>query len=133
MPVRRRTRCMTVLLALVSLLFMQLALARYVCPGVRAQLTSAAGAPQSGVPCAEPMSTVADNEQPNLCKAHCEDVNMSAETVKVPTMVMPDGLVAYFLADPARPILPDGLPLQRALLQRSTAPPLTIRHCCFRI
>ena len=130
---RRRTRCMTALLALVSLLFMQLALARYVCPGELAQLTSVAATQQSGVPCSEPMSTVADNDQPNLCKAHCEDANMSAETVKVPTMDAPDGLVAYFLADSARPILPSGLPLQKALLQRSTAPPLSIRHCCFRI
>lgn len=133
MPVRRRTRCMTSLLALFSLLFMQLAVARYVCPGVLAQLTSAAAAQQSGVPCAEPMSSVVDNNQPNLCKAHCEDSDMSAETVKVPTMVAPDGLVAFFLADPSQHSLSDGLPLQMPLLQRSTVPPLTIRHCCFRI
>ena len=133
MTVRRRTRCMTALLALVSLLFMQLALASYVCPGELAQLTPLAGAQQSGMPCAEPMSTVADNEQPNLCKAHCEDADRSSAIVKVPTMDAPDALVAYFLADPSRPILSGGLPLQMPLLQRSTAPPLNIRHCCFRI
>lgn len=53
----RRTRLITVCLALVSLLFMQLAVASYACPGAQSsRVAEVAAMAEAGMPCAETMS-----------------------------------------------------------------------------
>lgn len=79
-PIHRLT---TAFFVVVSLLFSQLALANYVCPGatnamVMAQMTAA------GVPC-EGM----DQAQPTLCHQHCAGAAQSFEAVKVPVPSLP--------------------------------------------
>lgn len=133
MPRNRRTRLITVLFALVSLLFMQLAVASYACPGAQsARVAEVAAMAEAGMPCAETMSLRMDDEQPHLCQAHCQANQQTADKYELPAMA-PVALadIAYipFIA----PHLPEGAPAQAPLLKRTTAPPLAVQHCCFRI
>ena len=71
----RRTCLATVLVALVSLLFMQLAVAASACPAAGAKgaaVAASAAMTDASMPCAEPMAPVRDDAQPNLCQAHCQ-------------------------------------------------------------
>ena len=80
---RRLHRLTTSFFVAVSLLFSQLALANYVCPGatdvvVMAEMTAA------GVPC-----DGLDQAQPTLCHQHSAGVAQSFEAVKVPAPSLP--------------------------------------------
>ena len=127
-----RHRLITVLFALMSLLFAQLALAGYACPGSGSKVAEVSAMTEAGLPCAESMSMVVDEDQPNLCHAHCQAGQQTADTYQIPLLASlphfgPDYLTTRML--PA----PPGAALQALLLKRTTAPPLTIRNCCFRI
>lgn len=128
------SRFIAALLVLVSMLFMQLAVAGYACPSFNA------------TPLGEPMSMAMDNNQavtgcsggdksqPSLCLAQDQSGNQSLDKPATPH---------------ASPFLPGALTLivqnsefvgvfsveqpNTLLLTRSTAPPLSIRNCCFRI
>jgi hypothetical protein len=128
----RRHRLTTVLFALVSLLFMQLAVAGYVCPtGVAAGAKSTMTMAHAGMPCAESMPTMMDDAQPGLCQAHCQQDHQSADTYTVPVLpVLPT--VAHDFAQQTASSLTQGAPVQAPLLLRTTAPPLAVRNCCFR-
>ena len=80
---RRLHRLTTTFFVAVSLLFSQLVLANYVCPGatdavVMAEMTAA------GVPC-----DGMDQAQPTLCHQHSAGVTQSFEAVKVPAPSLP--------------------------------------------
>ncbi len=128
----RHNRLITVLFTLVSLLFMQMAVAGYACPGVGPKVAEAAAMAEAGMPCAESMTMNMDNEQPNLCHAHCQADSQSAHKYQLPSLVTVDAL-------PTAPALQVALmpfveaPLQAPHLRRTTAPPLSIRNCCFRL
>ena len=135
MSSRRRKRLFTVLVALVSLWFMQFAVASYSCPGAASRVAEMAGMTQAGMPCAEIMALGKqgiDDEQPTLCHAHCKAEQQSADTYQVPALVAPPGLALSF-APLSAIAVPRGAPLQAPLLLRTTAPPIAVRHCCFRI
>ena len=77
-------RCTTAFLVVLSLLFSQLALASYVCPGdaeaaSMAGMTMAAGEPCEGM----------DTAQPVLCHQHAADMSLSFEPVKLATPSLP--------------------------------------------
>lgn len=76
-------RCMTTFLVVLSLLFSQLALAIYVCPGVP-DTDSMAEMMATGAPC-EGM----DMAQPVLCFQHAADMSLSFEPVKLTTPSLP--------------------------------------------
>jgi hypothetical protein len=126
----RRHRLITVLFALASLLFMQLAVAGYACP-VASKVSEAAAMAEAGMPCAGDMTTV-DTDQPGLCHAHCQSVQQTADKAQAPT---PVGVMATGFAytiEPTRVSTP-ARSAQAPLLLRSTAPPLAVRNCCLRI
>jgi hypothetical protein len=130
MPGLRRHRFITVLVALASLLFMQLALAGYSCPGVESKVQEAAAMAEAGMPCAASMSMSVDDEQPGLCHAHCVAGQQASDNhpLQVPAVALSAGLdVERICVEPAIRSAP-----QATLLARSTAPPLTIRNCCLR-
>ena len=130
----RHHRLFTVLVALVSLLFMQLAVAGYVCPsGMSGLAQSSKAEAHAGMPCAGFMSeTSLDGAQPALCHAHCKSDQQSADTYQLPDLpVMPAIALVFSLQDVLSISL--GLARQAPLLQRTTAPPLSVRNCCFRI
>jgi hypothetical protein len=117
----RATRLAAAVIAVFSLLFTQLALASYVCPGsvTMADMSHCAGM---------------DKAQPGLCHASGHAAHQSLDKPDLPqippfhavgpvlTIIVPD-LAAH--TPPALPAAP--------LLARAAAPPLAIRHCCFRI
>ena len=63
----RRNRLITVLFALMSFLFAQLALAGYSCPGSGSRAAEVAAMAQQGMPCVESMTMAMDEKQPSLC------------------------------------------------------------------
>ncbi|MBI2770418.1 MAG: hypothetical protein HYX47_12400 [Burkholderiales bacterium] len=129
MFVRRRHRVITVLVALFSLLFMQLAVAGYACP-VESNVAETMSMAEAGMPCAGEM--VKDTEQPSLCHAHCQGAQQTVEKVQTPT---PMGAVATGFThtiEPAR-VSPPARPAQAPSMLRTTAPSIAVRNCCFRI
>ncbi len=133
MPFRRRTRLITALLLLVSLVFMRMAVAAYVCPGATPQAADVSASATVAMPCGESMALVVDASQPNLCKAHCDAGRQSADTYKLPPL--PDVALQAAVFPPVLLIGPSASQplIQSPLLQRATSPPLAVRHCCFRI
>jgi hypothetical protein len=84
---RTASRLATTLVVVVSLLFMQLALASYVCPLAPADEEQAVGMEMAGMPCHE-ASTDAGS-QPALCHHHCTNTAQSFEPLKLPTLTLP--------------------------------------------
>jgi hypothetical protein len=64
-----------------SLLFMQLALASYVCPATQPE-------PVMAMPC-EDMAPAQPADTPALCHQHCTNAAQSFEPVKLPTLTLP--------------------------------------------
>lgn len=120
------------LFALVSLLSMQLAVAGYVCPGSGSKIAEAAAMAEAGMPCAESMPLSMDDQQPNLCHAHCQAGQQSADKYHSPAPIALGALPADFSLQVAVPVFSEA-PLQAPHLQRTTAPPVSIRNCCFRL
>ncbi|APW35966.1 hypothetical protein RD110_01030 [Rhodoferax koreense] len=132
MPSRRQSRLITVFIALVSLLFMQLAVAGYACPGVQQKIAEATAMAEATMPCAESMSINMDDAQPNLCQAHCQVGHQTADKYELPAPLDISAVPVSFLLPDMASVL-GGAPLQQPHLKRTTAPPVAIRYCCFRI
>ncbi|WP_245783571.1 hypothetical protein [Paracidovorax konjaci] len=115
-----------------SLLFMQLAVASYVCPGVQQKIAEITATAEAKMPCAESMSINMDDAQPNLCQAHCQAGHQTADKYELPAPLNISVVPVSFLLPDMVPVF-GGAPLQPPHLKRTTAPPITIRHCCFRI
>ncbi len=135
MKTSRLTRLLTVIAAILSMLHMQLAVASYVCPGMTG------GGPGHGV--ALPAVVVAmpdchgmDAAQPSLCHfyGHGDPSRQSLDKTPAPGVppFIPSALVLHL---PLRDVgaTPAVLSSPAAALTRTTAPPIAIRHCCFRI
>lgn len=132
MPTHRRSRCITVFIALVSLLFMQLAVAGYACPSAQQKVAEAAAMAGAKMPCAESMAINMDDAQPNLCQAHCQAGHQTADKYEPPAPLDINAVPVSFLLPNIVPVFL-GAPLQPPHLKRTTVPPLAIRHCCLRI
>ncbi|MES2188512.1 MAG: hypothetical protein V4454_00195 [Pseudomonadota bacterium] len=128
----RRNRLITVLFALFSLLFMQLAVAGYACPGTGSKATEIAAMTEAGMPCAESMTMNMDDTQPNLCHAHCQVGQQSADKYQTSYPPALDTLPTQWTVVVPVPHFATA-PLQPPHLHRTTAPPLAIRNCCFRL
>ncbi|CAN7597179.1 hypothetical protein LJR289_004333 [Pseudoduganella sp. LjRoot289] len=125
----RTTRLVAALITMFSLLFAQLAVAAYACPDLTMSSMSAKAAQDAMPGCAD-----MDMAQPGLCQAHCASGHQSLDTPPAPHVpaFVSGGLVAVVaVADRVFSTAPP--PLSSPLLTRTTAPPLAIRHCCFRI
>lgn len=120
------------MVALFSILFMQFAVASYVCPGqsrvqMQTAMMEAAGDSMSGC-------MGMDMEQPSLCHAYDQKANQSLDKPVAPPVppFVPATLVAMLA--PLEPVFPSSATYARSpLLARPTAPPLAIQNCCFRI
>lgn len=131
MFVRRSPRLITVAFALVSLLFMQVAMAGYACP-MEMKGVEVAAMTEAGMPCAGDMSTT-DTDQPGLCHAHCQSSQQNADTTPTLTPIVAVATGITYSVEPALSALLLAPPTRGPSLLRSTAPPLSIRNCCFRI
>lgn len=134
MKLFRPSRFVAALITLFSMLFMQLAVAGYACPELKIDLVSQSVTMSTDAGGGMPGCADMDAEQSSLCDALDQSVSQSLDRPELPR-VQPFIAVALPLAFDAfppayRPIaaLPDSF-----LLARITAPPLSIRNCCFRI
>lgn len=117
MSVFRTSRVVAALIAVVSVLFMQFAVASYACPVVK--MDNCHGM---------------DMEQPSLCHVHDQAGNQSLDKPPAPPVApfVPATLVTLLVIDePVQSSQADRA--DTFFLTRATAPPLAIRHCCFRI
>jgi len=131
MKLTRKSRSIAALLALVSLLFAQLAVAAYSCPGMQAGQFAAAAASLEDQPMPGCQNT--DPEQPTLCKSHAQGGSQSLdkhEVPKIPPLMLAGAALDSCHVDVAR--RPSAAPSQ-VPLTRATAPPIQLRHCRFLI
>jgi hypothetical protein len=127
-----RTRFVTVVVALFSLLFMQLAVAAYACPNPAADeqhavMLDGAGQPMKNCP-------GLDKQSPSLCQAHAQPAPQSLDKPPPPAVqpFAPIGLFVLVLT----PVEPAGnaiAPAATFLRASGTSPPISIRNCCFRL
>ncbi|HEX9390981.1 MAG TPA: hypothetical protein VF928_06685 [Usitatibacteraceae bacterium] len=112
---------------LVALIFMQLAQSAYACPMMaQTAIEPAMAAGASSSP--DDM----DMAQPGLCQNHCEYGQQNVNDASSPwaSLIMAPSFVAFL------PVIePVSLPPASFFpaLIRATAPPISIRNCCFRI
>jgi len=130
----RSSRFLAALIALFSMLFMQLALASYACPGRSIggsevpQAMPAASADHAMQSCAD-----MDPVQPSLCHAYDQADNQSLDKPQHPD-VQP--FAATGLAHPigaGTVYLPETALIERLGQTHANAPPIALRHCCLRI
>jgi hypothetical protein len=126
MKPNRPSRVIAALIALCSLLFMQLAVASYACPmpDMAAQMAAQGMTDCSGM----------DMEQPSLCQASAHPGHQSLDKPQLPQVqpFVASGLMITLM--PAAVTFPANVaPPEDVVLARATAPPLAIRNCCFRI
>ncbi|NVD74760.1 hypothetical protein D0T25_27270 [Duganella sp. BJB488] len=134
MKTSRSTRLVTAIVTLLSMLYMQLAVAAYVCPGVPAGSLDNAVSARAAVMMQNCQGM--DAEQPQLCDlhAHGEPAKQpldNASLADVPAFV-PSALI--FELPPVDPALDSNAAAYRPIVwARTVAPPVAIRNCCFRI
>lgn len=136
MKLPRPIRFAATIMALISVLFTQLAVAAYACPDLQGRQTDEImsmtdmDAEHHNMPgCLE-----MDTEQPVLCHAHAQAGDQSLDKPQAPAVspavaillvpAMLDPYVAY------RPVTMDADAMS---LTRVSDPPLSIQHCCFQI
>jgi hypothetical protein len=130
----RSSRLLTACIVLVSMLFMQLAVAGYACPGLNLGQVSESASMTMDDAMAMSGCAGTDQAQPSLCHANDQAGNQSLDKPPMPHVqpFVAAVLTLVFrnveLIDHATDAEPDAL-----LLARTTAPPLSIRNCCFRI
>ncbi|WP_273669581.1 hypothetical protein [Janthinobacterium fluminis] len=116
---------------LISLLFMQLAVAAHACEGL-------APVPMAAV------ATMADHEMagcmgqadasPGLCDEHCSPPSQSLDRTAAPDVAaFFPVLLVHRMAEAASAVLPAPHRSGHSPLARRGAPSLAVRHCCFRI
>lgn len=137
MKLTRFSRWCAAVIALISMLSMQLAVAAYACPqlaiaaslgqGTTQVMTMAKGHEMSC--CEKP-----DPVQPALCHAHGQAGKQSLDKPEPPP-VQPFIAVGLVISLPFDELRDAGAsaPVHLASLARTTAPPLAIRNCCLRI
>ena len=130
---RRSTRNLLCRFFAGVLLYAQLAVAAYACPGPAAMATphdtGTASAPMPG--CDAMMTSSADAGASNLCAEHCHQGQQSDH---VQTVSVAPAVFAGTYPLPLAPAL--AVPLRAMAFSadaRAAAPPHAILHCCFRI
>jgi uncharacterized membrane protein len=125
MKLRRSHRVFAALLALASLLFMQLAVAAYACPMQTQEKPAAMGmADCHGM----------ERMNPNLCQAHSEAGKQSLD--KAPTPAVQPFIAAAVLVEVSgldRLMQPSAGIVPTSATSSGASPPISILHCCFRI
>ncbi|HEY0845023.1 MAG TPA: hypothetical protein VGE12_06625 [Noviherbaspirillum sp.] len=137
MKFSRQSRVITALFALVTVLFMQLAVSAYACPSLAQGQTVAMTLADIQVVDHESMvgcEGVVDAEQPSLCFVHSQYGDQSSGTAEPPSPAPSIMVVAMPVIRPsAIPQRSPGDYLITSVHARETTPPLTIQNCCFRI
>ncbi|MDY7544927.1 hypothetical protein QN360_07685 [Glaciimonas sp. CA11.2] len=132
MKLSRPSRLIATIIVLISMLFMQLAVAGYACPGLKIGQVSESvtmEVDQAMVGC-QGMDTM----QPSLCQANDQAGNQSLDKPELPHVkAFVAATLTLVVHDVALIDTPITTHAESLLLTRTTAPPLSIRNCCFRI
>jgi hypothetical protein len=124
------TRVVVALTASASLLFAQLAVAAFVCPELEAAAATALSADDAQMDDCAHLNV----ELPSLCQPHCEPDSQRAHTPHLPPVqAFVAAELSVVICDSHAVALTHTLERDAPTLKRSTAPPLVIRNCCFRI
>ena len=124
-----RPHAFPAILALVALLFAQLAVSVYACPGAQGMVKAAAT--EEAPPCHR--NPAPDAPTP-LCQAHCQQGDQSLDKRSVSAVAVSFvALPVTWRPQPAVAFAPDAPGAQSSLLERPTGPPLAVRHCRFLI
>jgi hypothetical protein len=122
-------RAAAALIAIFSLLFAQLAISAFACPGGAAVPVAA---PAMDMPGCD-MAPAERGESP-LCKAHCLQADSSIQKLAGATgmaaICAHPAAAPAWAAPPAAALAPER---QGSLLERPTGPPLAVLHCRFLI
>ena len=131
MTIFRRLRRGAAFLALVSVLFSQLAVAAYACPG-GAEMARAVVAETSMPECDKHPRPA---ERSALCLALCQQGALSSDRAgaSAAPAAMPCAPPSMMVVAPVEAPGPAGAVALASLLERPTGPPLSVRHCCLRI
>jgi hypothetical protein len=136
MKLSRPSRLVAALIVLVSMLFAQLAIAGYACPSFNTASSGDSMSMSMDSSGDQAMSGCmgSDKLQPNLCHAQDQNSNQSLDKPATPHVspFLPASLTLIVQNIKPVDISTDQQP-NTLLLARSTAPPLSIRNCCFRI
>ena len=131
MRLSRQSRVFAAIVALVSVLFTQLAVASYLCPSAQiAQALAAAVVHQQQSGCEVPDTA----EKPTACHDLGQSRIQSLDKAELPNVAPFTATLLVQSVSHAEQPVQSILPLNASLfLTRATAPPLSIRNCCFRI
>jgi hypothetical protein len=118
-------------LTLLSLLFLQLAIASYVCPVLAPAVVDYSDNAATSMPCHR-----GDHDQPSLCHVHASEIGnkLSLDKSEAPVVhaFLPVQMAQTIALSAVDPMIGN----QRERLDvhlRSTEPPSTLLNCCFRI
>lgn len=130
MKFTRLSRSVAVIVAIISVLYMQLAVASYACPGLNQEQMAVERVDMDDMAGCSGM----DTEQPSLCYAAAQTGKQSLDKPHAPGVApfIPTGFAALIYWSEAFNVFApdrDG----SLTLTRVTEPPLAIRNCCFRI
>lgn len=135
MRLSRRFRFAAALVALFSVLFTQLAVAAYACPRMQiAQAMESIAAPAAAAHDEMPGCAGMDAQESPQCQDHGQAGTQSLDKPELPnvspfiTAILVQAIAHGDLAFPSTTSASSSLSLTR-----TTAPPLSIQHCCFRI
>ncbi len=120
-------------LGIAVMLFAQLAVAVYACPGLTGQPENAPAPMASDQHVAmNGGGEELDANNPNTCQQHCQAGNQSVDRASN-TNVPPVAMVPLTIVEVVRPASALGVTILPVLLERETAPPPSIRFSVFRI
>ena len=125
------TRFVAAVFAVIGLLFTQLALASYVCPGMSMSEKATSAWAETGATSVD-HCTGMDMDQPGLCRAHDDSSAQALDQSALPQVPPFHAIGPGLTVVPPHRVVPVP-PAATPSLAHTTAPPLAIRHCCFRI
>lgn len=136
MKLSRPSRFVAALIALISVLFTQLAVAAYACPSLQAGPDARPALIVGAEPDEQTMPDCAemDMEQPALCHAHAQVGDQSLDKPASPHLFPSAAILLVPAAGTTgfayRPVTAY---TDSPFLAWTSPPSLSIRHCCFRI
>jgi hypothetical protein len=130
MTLSTSSRFIATCFTLISLLFMQLAVAAYVCPAMQPVSAQTSFGAALKTPCHQ-----LDLEQPTLCRVHASDIGSKLSLDK-PDLPHVHAFVPVRMAQTIESVPFAGHAINQPVRYRAThfyPPPSVILHCCFQI
>jgi hypothetical protein len=131
----RPSRIIVICIALFSMLFMQLAVASYACPGMTAGSTNSVASMSADVSAMVDCVGM-DAVLPSLCHAlaHADTAKQSLDNPhSLDVQPFVPAMLFYTLAFAEPKISFNSLPSGPSWLEHTSSPPVSILNCCFRI